>query len=158
MNLNLTIIGQIITFAIFIWFTMKYVWPAISNAMVERQNTIADGLAAAEQGQKDLELAKYKSEEMLLEAKAQSAGIIEQANSRSNRMIEDAKNKARDEGERMIQMAKDEIEKEYTQAKEDLIEQVGRLAVAGAEKILQREIGANEDLDHQIIADLIGDA
>jgi F-type H+-transporting ATPase subunit b len=158
MNLNLTILGQMITFALFIWFTMKFVWPAITNAMEERQTKIADGLAAAEQGQKELELANYKTAEMLTEAKAKAAGIIEQANSRANRMIEDSKDKAREEGDRLLVLAKEDISKEYVQAKEELISQVGRLAVAGAEKILQREIGANADLDHQIISDLIGEA
>ncbi|MBV53943.1 MAG: F0F1 ATP synthase subunit B [Coxiellaceae bacterium] len=157
MNLNLTILGQMITFAIFIWFTMKFVWPVLIKAMEERQQKIADGLSAAEQGVKELELAHYQSEAMRTEAKAEAASIIEQANTRANHMIEEAKTIARVEGSRLVELAKEDIQKEYTQAKELLIAQVGQLAIDGAQKVLQNELSSNLDLNHAIISDTVGE-
>jgi F-type H+-transporting ATPase subunit b len=157
MNLNLTIFGQMITFALFIWFTMKFVWPVLITAMEERRQKIADGLAAAEQGQKELELAHYKSEEVRTEAKAQAASIIEQAHTRANHMVEEAKDVARKEGERLLDLAKGDIEKEYTQAKETLIAKVSHMAVASAEKVLQRELSSNVDIDRDIVTDVMGE-
>ena len=158
MNLNLTILGQMITFALFIWFTMKFVWPVLTQAMEERRQKIADGLAAAEQGVKELELAHYQSETIRTEAKAEAASIIEQANTRAHHMVEEAKETARIEGGRLMELAKSDIQKEYTQAKEILMEQVGRLAVAGAEKVLQQELTVNVGLDEKIVSDTVGDS
>ena len=157
MNLNLTILGQMITFVLFIWFTMKFVWPVLIQAMEERRQKIADGLAAAEQGVKELELAHYQSETIRTEAKAEAAAIIEQANTRAHHMIEEAKEDARVEGVRLLDLAKSDIEKEYTQAKEELMKQVSQLAVAGAEKVLQQELTVNIGLDEKIISDTVGE-
>ncbi len=158
MNLNLTILGQMITFALFIWFTMKFVWPVLTQAMEERRQKIADGLAAAEQGVKELELAHYQSEAIRTEAKAEAASIIEQANTRAHHMVEEAKETARIEGGRLLELAKSDIQKEYTQAKEILMEQVSQLAVAGAEKVLQQELTVNVGLDEKIVSDTVGDS
>ena len=157
MNLNLTILGQMITFALFIWFTMKFVWPVLIKAMEERRQKIADGLSAAEQGVKELELAHYQSETIRTEAKAEAASIIEQANTRANHMVEEAKGVARAEGSRLIELAKEDIQKEYTQAKELLIAQVGQLAINGAQKVLQNELSTNLDLDQVIVSDTVGE-
>ena len=157
MNLNLTILGQMITFALFIWFTMKFVWPVLIQAMEERRQKIAEGLAAAEQGVKELELAHYQSETIRTEAKAEAAAIIEQANTRAHHMIEEAKEDARVEGGRLLDLAKSDIEKEYTQAKEALMKQVSQLAVAGAEKVLQQELTVNIGMDEKIISDTVGE-
>ena len=140
MDLNATLFGQMITFAIFVWATVKYVWPPLMKAMEDRRAKIADGLAAAEQGKKELELAEIKSKEQLMEAKAQAATIIEQAHMRANHIVEEAKGTARKEGERLIELAKSEIEQEYNATRQLLLKQVSNLAVAGAQKILHREI------------------
>jgi len=140
MDLNATLVGQMITFAIFVWVTVKYVWPPLTKAMEDRRAKIADGLAAAEQGKKELELAEHKSKEELMEAKAQAAAIIEQAHMRANHIVEEAKGAARKEGERLIELAKGEIEQEYNATRQLLLKQVSGLAVAGAEKILHHEI------------------
>ncbi len=149
MDINLTLLGEVITFSVFIWFTMKFVWPPMMNAMNERQKKIADGLAAAEQGQRELELARIKVKEQLLEAKTDAAGILEQANQRAGSIVEDAKGRARDEGDRLLQLAKGEIDQEYNTAKELLMKKVSKIVVAGAEKILQREVDQNNN-DHLI--------
>lgn len=147
MNLNLTLVGQMITFAIFVWFTMKYVWPPITKAMAERSKRIADGLAAAEQGKRDLEIAHHKAVEQLRDAKIQAAGIIEQATQRANHIVEDAKEHARNEGGRLLAVAKSEINQEVIRAKQELQLQVSGLAIAMAQKILQRELDAAKHAD-----------
>nr|WP_298411480.1 F0F1 ATP synthase subunit B [uncultured Halomonas sp.] len=140
MNINLTLIGQMIAFAIFVWFCTKYVWPPISNALHERQKKIADGLDAASRANRDLELAQERADETLRESKGQAAEILEQAHKRSNQMIEEARDTARQEGERMIANAQSEIEQEINRAKEELRAQVARLAIEGAERILESSI------------------
>lgn len=145
MNINATLIGQMITFGIFVWFTMKYVWPPVMKAMDERKKKIADGLEAAERGVRELALAERKAQDLIAEAKVQAAGLLDQANKRSVRMVEEAKNEARAEGERMIVVAREEIERESHLAREKLREEVARLAILGAEKILQSKINAQTD-------------
>lgn len=142
MNINATLIGQMIAFGLLVWFTMKLVWPHITNALEERQTKIADGLAAAERGQHELELAQHKVTEKLREVKAQSAEIIEQAHKKSNQLVEEAKSKARDEGHRLVELAKGQIDQEANSAKQALRKEFAVAAVAGAEKILQREVDA----------------
>lgn len=142
MNINLTLIGQGIAFAIFVLFTMKFVWPPIVNAMREREKKIADGLAAADRASRDLNLAQEKAADELRAAKQQAAEIIESANKRSNQIIEEAKNQARAEGERLLEAAKAEIEQERNRAKESLRAEIAALAVTGAEKILETSIDA----------------
>lgn len=143
MEINFTIIGQLITFAVLVFFTMKYVWPPITQAMHEREKKIADGLAAAEKGQRDLELAEHKSVEIIQAAKIEAAHIVEQANKRAQRIIEEEKENARKEGERLIHSAQDEIEQMINQAKRDLQNQTAELAISMAQKIMQRDIDAN---------------
>lgn len=140
MDLNLTLLGEMITFAVFIWFTMKYVWPPLMNIMEDRRKKIADGLAAAEQGERELEMARIKVKEQLLQAKTEAAAILEQANQRAIHIVEESKGKAREEGDRLLEIAKSEIEQEYNTAKEHLMREVSKIAVAGAERILQREV------------------
>lgn len=147
MNINLTLLGQMITFAIFVWFTMKYVWPPITKALSERQKKIADGLAAAEQGQRDQELAERKSAELLRETKLKASQIIEEANKRASNITEEAKESAREEGQRIIHHAHEQIEQEVVKAKQDLQNQVGRLVIDTAEKILDRSIDADKHQD-----------
>ncbi|MEJ2317396.1 MAG: F0F1 ATP synthase subunit B [Gammaproteobacteria bacterium] len=143
MNINLTLIGQLLAFVVFVWFTKKYVWTPIIAALNERKAKIADGLAAAERGQHEQELAKERAVEELKKAKAQAAEIINQANKRANEIVDEAKENARSEGERILAAAQADIEQETNRARETLRGKVAELAVSGAEKILRREINAD---------------
>jgi F-type H+-transporting ATPase subunit b len=142
MNINFTLIAQAIAFAVLIWFTVKFVWPPLLGAIEKRQKEIADGLAAASEGRNALEVAAKKSEVTLNEAKQKASEIIGQAEKRASQIVEEAKNNAKAEGERIIAGAKAEIDQEVNRAKEGLRAQVSSLAVAGAEKILRKEINA----------------
>lgn len=144
MNINLTLIGQAIAFAIFVIFCMKFVWPPIMAAIHDRQKKIADGLNAAEKAKADLALVEAEVETELKEAKAKAASLIEQANTRANQMIEDAKIQAQEEAERVRQQAHASIDVEINQAREGLRTQVAELAVMGAEKILQDNVDAQK--------------
>ncbi|MBI1731184.1 MAG: F0F1 ATP synthase subunit B [Gammaproteobacteria bacterium] len=148
MNINATLLGQAITFAILVWFTMRFVWPPIMKAMQDRARRIADGLAAAEQGQQKFNQAEKEYEARVNEGRQQAAGIVAQAHKQGVEMIEAAKDAARDEGNRMIEAAKHEIGREREQAREQLKQQVAVLALAGAEQILMREVDrkAHSDL------------
>ena len=156
MNINLTLIGQMIAFVGFVMFCMKFVWPPIMNALQERKKIIADGLAAAERGAHEKELADKRAAETLLEAKNQAQDIINQAQKRANEVVEEAKVTARVEGERIIVAANAEIEQEVNRAREQLRGQVVTLAVCGAEKVLKKEIDAkaNETLLQDLVAQL----
>ncbi|MEO0442424.1 MAG: F0F1 ATP synthase subunit B [Pseudomonadota bacterium] len=156
MNINLTLIGQTLTFFVFVWFCAKFVWPALIGAMEEREKKIADGLEAAERADKDLELAKKRATEQLTEAKQQAAAIVEQANKRAAQIVDDAKQQAKAEAERMITAANAEIEQEANRAREQLRGKVAELALAGAEKILEKSIDqqAHTDLVNKLVADL----
>lgn len=141
MNISLlTLIGQSITFAIFVWFCMKYIWPPIINALDARKKQIADGLAAGERGRQDLELASKRTDEILREARDRAQEILAQADKRAVQTVDEAKTVATAEGERLVAGAKAEIDQEVSRAKEMLRTQVAALAVAGAEKILRREV------------------
>ncbi len=153
MDINATLIGQMITFAIFIWFTMRFVWPPLMNVLEERRKKIAEGLAAAEENQHELELTRQKIKADLGEAKNQAALIIEHANQRANHMVEEAKERARSEGDRLLHLAQSEIEQEYNQAKAELLQHVSQLALVGAEKILGQSIDAKTN--HKLLHDLI---
>ncbi len=142
MNINFTLIAQAIAFAVLIWFTVKFVWPPLLNAIEARQKEIADGLAAAADGKNALEAAAKKSEVTLTEAKQKASEIIAQAEKRGTQIIEEAKANAKVEGDRIIAGAKAEIDQEVNRAKEGLRAQVATLAIAGAEKILRKEIDA----------------
>lgn len=156
MNFNLTLIGQMIAFGIFIWLTMRYVWPPIVEAMAERQQRIADGLSAADRAKRDLELAQEKASGDLKEAKAQAAAIIDQANRRATQILEEAKVHARTEGERLITNAQAEIDLEISRAREQLRAAVSGLVISGTEKVLAKEVDgkAHEQLLQQLAAQL----
>jgi F-type H+-transporting ATPase subunit b len=142
MNINLTLIVQAVTFALFIWFTVKVVWPFMLRAIETRQKTIADGLAAAEDGKRSLELASQRSDEEIRNARERAAELLSHAEKRAVQLVEEAKNAAKEEGNREKAAAKAEIEQEITRAREQLRDHVASLAVAGAEKILRREVDA----------------
>ncbi|MDH5785253.1 MAG: F0F1 ATP synthase subunit B [Chromatiales bacterium] len=143
MNINATLIGQAISFAIFVWFCMKFVWPPIMAALEERKTKIADGLAAAERGKHEQELAEQRAKEVIKEAKEEAAGILAQANKRASEIVEEAKETARTEGDRIVAAANAEIEQEVNRAKESLRGQVVSLAVAGAGKVIDKELDAS---------------
>lgn len=156
MNMNATLIGQTITFAVFVWFCMKFVWPPIMAALEERKKKIADGLAAAERGKHEQELAEQRAKEEIQKAKAEAAEIITAAQKRANEIVDEAKETARTEGERLKAAAAAEIEQEINRAKENLRGQVVSLAVAGAGKVLKREIDekAQDDLLKDLVAQI----
>ncbi len=156
MNINATLIGQTIMFALFVWFCMKFVWPPIMAALDARNKRIADGLAAAERGKNDLALAAKRSTELLREAKEKVAEIIALGDKRASEIVEEAKAQAKIEGERIVTAAKAEIEQEVFRAKEQLRTQVSAIALAGAGKILGREIDAkaHNDLLDKLVAEI----
>lgn len=143
MNINLTLFFQMLFFAIFVWFTKKYVWVPIIGVLNERKTRIADGLAAAEKGVKAEEVGHQKAEKLINDAKAQANEIISKAEKRGNEIVEEAKEDARTEGERLVNNARAEIEREINQAREELRGKVASLAVSGAQKILAREIDSS---------------
>lgn len=155
MDLNVTLIGQMITFAVFIWFTMKFIWPHITKAMHDREKKIADGLAAAEKGKRDLELAQHKSVEILQETKLKASQIVDVANKRGVHIVEEAKEAARKESKRLIAGAQIEIEQQTQQVKDELRTQAGNLAVKMAGKIVAREIDPKA---HQTLLDKMVEA
>lgn len=140
MDLNATLLFQSIAFALFVWFTMKFVFPPITKAMRDRQARIADGLAAAEKGTQALQAASAKSDDALKQARSQAQDILSAANKQAVQMVEQAKVTAKTEADRIAASAREEVQREVSQAKEQLRKQVGELAVIGAAKILKREI------------------
>lgn len=147
MNINMTLIGQSITFAIFVWFCMKFVWPPIVSALEARKKQIADGLAAADRGKHELELAAKRASETMHEAKLKASDIIGQAEKRALQIVEEAKGIAKEEGDRLITSARAEIEQESHRAREALRGEVAALVVAGASKVLRREVNAQAHAD-----------
>ena len=156
MNINLTLIAQAVSFAILIWFTVKFVWPPLLTAIETRQKEIADGLAAGERGRDELEQAAKRSTDVVNEARQRASEIIAQAEKRATTIIEEAKGSAKVEGDRIVASAKAEVEQEVNRAKEGLRSQVATLAIAGAEKILRKEIDAkaHEDILNAIAKEL----
>ena len=142
MNFNATLIGQSITFLVFVWFCMKYIWPPLLAVLEERNARISDGLAAAEQGQKDLEDAQSKVSDSLKDAKQQAQDIINQAQKRANEIVDESKDIARDEAEKIKVAASSDIDQQVNSAREQLRKEVSGIALAGAEQILKREIDA----------------
>lgn len=140
MNITLTMFAQAAVFLVFIWFTKAFVWPPLLRAIEARQKQIADGLAAAEQGKKSLETSSKQAEQALLDARGRATDILAQAEKRASQMVEEAKSAARAEGDREKAAARADIQQEIARAREQLREQVAALAVAGAEKILRREV------------------
>ena len=156
MNMNATLLGQAISFALFVWFCMKYVWPPLINAIEERQKKIADGLQAAERAAKDLGLAQANASDQLKEAKRTASEIIEQANKRKAQILDEAREEAQVERQNILTQAEAELEAERNRARDELRKQVATLAVAGAEKILKRsiDIEAQKDILANITAKL----
>lgn len=150
--MNATLIGQAIAFALFVWFCMKYVWPPIMQAIEERQKKIADGLIAAEKAAKSLDLAQANASDHMKEAKRTATEVIEQANKRKAQILDSAREEALVERQNILNQAAAEIEAERSRVRDDLRKQVAILAIAGAEKILERSIDSNT---HQDILDNI---
>jgi len=142
MNFNATLIGQSITFIVFVWFCMKYIWPPLMAALEARNAKISEGLAAAEQGQKDLVEAQSKVSDGLKDAKQQAQEIINQAQKRANEIVDEAKDIARDEADKIKVSATSDIDQQVNSAREQLRKEVSVIALAGAEKILKREVDA----------------
>ena len=142
MNINLTLIGQTIAFAIFVWFCMKFIWPPVVKALEERKKSIADGLAAAERGLKEQQLGEKRAAEVIKDAKGKAADIIASAEKRGGEIVDEAKQDAKTEGDRIIAAARSEIEQEMNRAREALRSEVSALATAGAAQILGKEVDA----------------
>lgn len=147
MNINLTLLGQLITFIVFVWFCKQYVWTPIINALAERRTTIADGLAAADKGQAAQAEGEQQAGVLVEQAKSQAAEILNKAEKRGTEIVSEAKNEAGEEGERILVAARAEIDTELSKAKEGLRAQVSELAVAGARQILKREVDAKSHAD-----------
>ncbi|MBN8279832.1 MAG: F0F1 ATP synthase subunit B [Gammaproteobacteria bacterium] len=147
MNINLTLIAQAVTFFAFIWFTVKFVWPPILAAIEERRTKIADGLAAADKGARSLEDAQVKITAMVEEARGQARSILDQAQTRANGIVDEARTSATEERERILQSAQAEVQQQINRARDELRAQVASITVAGAEKILAREIDARAHQD-----------
>lgn len=155
MNMNATLLGQSIAFIVFVAFCMKYIWPPLMSAIEARQAKIADGLASAERATKDLELAQASAKDQLKDAKAEAAAIVEAANKRKAQIVDEAKTAAMTERDKIIASGYAEVEAERNRAKEDLRQQVATLAIAGAEKILERSI--DEAAANDIVEKLVGE-
>lgn len=155
-SINITLFGEILTFIVLVWVTMKYVWPPIMNALNERQQKIANGLAAAERGQHDLEISQQKALQIVQEARIGAATIMEQTQQKAAELIEHSKAKAREEGERLLALAHSNIEQEKIAARQQLQQQVAILAVMIAEKLIRTNlnVAANQQLIEQLIKEL----
>ncbi|MDE9494850.1 F0F1 ATP synthase subunit B [Xenorhabdus bovienii] len=156
MNINATILGQAIAFVLFVLFCMKYVWPPIMAAIEKRQKEITDALASAERAKKNLDLAQANATDQLKKAKADAQAIIEQANKQKAQIIDDAKTEAELERNKIVAQAQAEIDAERKRAREELRKQVAMLAIAGAEKIIERSVdeAANSDIVDKLVAEL----
>ena len=149
MNFNYTLVGQLLAFILFVWFCMKYVWPPIMKALEERSSTIADGLAAAEKGKRDLEQAEEKVAKLMSDGKDKAQDFIVQAQRRAEEIVEAAKDEAKREAEKIKLIAEAEIKQERNQAREDLRGEVAQLVISGAEQVLMREI--DDKSHHEIL-------
>ncbi len=156
MDPNMTLLGQTIAMIVFVWFTMKYIWPHLDAAITERQEKIAEGLAAADKGEHDLELAKQNAADTMRDAKDKAAELLDQAKKRHSEIVDSAKDDARSEADKIKAGAEAEIAQEVSRAREELRKQVSVLAIAGAEKILKRSIdaSAHADILDSLVAEL----
>jgi F-type H+-transporting ATPase subunit b len=156
MEINATLLGQIITFLVLVWFTMKYVWPPVTKAMHDREKKIAAGLEAAERSKRELELAESKAIAIVREAKQDASHIVDSAHKRSVQIVDDAKETARVEGNRILEQSKEEFAREVSQTREMLRKQLASLAIAGAEKIIKQNLdtSANAALLDQFVAEI----
>jgi F-type H+-transporting ATPase subunit b len=150
MNINLTLFGQMISFAVFVLFTMKFIWPPIVKAVQERKAKIAEGLAAAERGHHEQELGQKRAMDIMRQAKAEASDVVAQAQKRAAEIIDEARTDARAEGDRLLVAARAEIERERTKVREELRETLASLVVSATEKILQKEIRVE---DHRSLLD-----
>lgn len=157
MNINVTLIGQMITFLLFVWFTKRYVWPPVIKALKERQAKIADGLAAAERGHLELSRAQEQIALQLKESKEAAAGIIVEAKKQADSIVDASRQQAHEEGVRIIQQARTEVEHMVQQAKEGLRQQVASIAMMGAEKVLERSIDpkAHQDMLKKLAQEIV---
>lgn len=153
MSINATLLGQMITFALLVWFTMKYVWPPLMQAMEDRKKKIAEGLAAGEKGKHEMELAEKRATNLLREAKDQAADIVSRAQKQASEHIDESKQVAKQEGDRIKTAAMAEVDREIQKAKEGLRQQVAILAVDAAQQILQKEVDKDK---HKDIIDNLG--
>lgn len=153
MNINLTLIGQAISFAIFVWFCMKYVWPPITSALEQRKKTISDGLSAAELGQQALEKAKLEVESKIAEAKTEAKNIVSMAEKRQGDILDEANTKASEEASKKLKLAEQEVDQLAMRLKESLKQDVSKLVVEGAEMILKKEI--DKEVHDKAIQDLV---
>ena len=156
MDINMTLIGQTIAMIVFVWFCMKFIWPPLLEAIEERQEKIAEGLAAADKGQESLEKATAEATGIIEDARKQATTILDQANARANEIVAEGKSDGVKERERQLSAAKAEIEQEANRAREELRGQVSAIAIASAEKILDREIDSkqHEDILGKLAAEL----
>ena len=156
MNINLTLIGQTISFIVFVWFCMKFIWPPLIKALDERKQTIADGLAAAERGKREQQLAEKNATQAMHDAKVEAADIIAQAQKRASEIVDESKGEAREEGERILLAARSEIDQEVNRAKEELRGHLGKIVVLGASKVLDREVdqAAHDALIKELVAEI----
>ena len=156
MDLNATLIGQTIAMIVFVWFCMKFVWPPLMGMIEERQTEIADGLAAGEKGARALELAEVEKGKLLDDARGQARDIVDQASARGGNIVDEARSLGEQERERILAAAQSEVEQEVNRAREELRRQVGAIAIAGAEKIISREItaSAHQDLLDKLAAEI----
>jgi len=155
-NLNATLIGELIAFTVFVLFCMKYVWPPLNGAIEARQKKIEDGLAATDKAEQELEVARKQAAEQLKEAKAQAADIVEQAKKRAALIVDEETTRGQQEREKIIAQGHSEIDSERSRVSEELRKQVATLSVIGAERILEREINqaAHSDIVEKLVAEL----
>ncbi len=156
MDINLTLIGQAIAFIVFVYFCMKFIWPPIIQALEERQQGVADGIAAADKAHTELAAATEKSAAIIAEARERALEIVEQASQRATQVMADAKSDAMTEGKRLVEAARSEIEQESNRAKDTLRGEVASIAIAGASKLLNREVDqkTHADLLDKLVAEL----
>ena len=156
MSINVTLFVQMLVFALLVWFTMTYIWPLIIQAMEEREQRIADGLAAAEQGRSDLESAEAKAQTIIAAARDQARDILNKASARATGIVDEARSQGEDEKRKRLESAQVELDVEVNRARDELRNQVAVIAVAGAEKVLAREIDpeAHRELLDRLAAEL----
>lgn len=155
MDINATLIGQMITFAIFVWVTMKYVWPPLMTVLKHRREAIATGLAQAEKASRDLELAEIKVQEELQKSRQKAAEIIDNANRRADSIINEAKERALTEGDRLLTRANEEVAQTKQQMRGELVQELGSLVIAGASKVLGEHL--DEKTHQRILDEFIGE-
>jgi F-type H+-transporting ATPase subunit b len=142
MNINLTLLGQTIGMIVFVWLTMRYIWPPVMNAIEKRRQEIADGIAAGEKGQRELADARHGSEAIMQEARQKAAQVVDLAHKRSSELVGEAKHVAAAEGQRIVAAGHAEVTNEQTRARDGLRREVAALAVSGAARLLGREVDA----------------